>query len=161
MIEDRKLIYKCAEHGLYYEGESAFETKKIVTLAIDTLQLEIDYFTGSILSVTGFLPLFRSKKTSVEIPRKIEGVFFVPMKDIEYKKGIAYDFFKYFPQSAIYFLEDGLPVLEYDEEKKRILVGSNGDSNDKYVKINKNVICGLDTENNVKSLFILLDIAIK
>ena len=158
MKDDRKLTYNFTEHGLHYENGLTFEADKIVTLTIGTLQINVDYFTGNILSVIGFLPLVKATKMRIDIPKLVEESFFLPMKGIEYLKGVAYDYFNFFPMCEDYFVYEKLPIVAYDEENRRILLGTRDATYDKFVLINKNIICGIDRKNNLKSLLILLDI---
>lgn len=161
MKEGENLIYSFIENGLYYENQLKNEVGKTVSLTIDTLQINIDYLTGNILSVTGFLPLFKANKNSIVIPQVVAEKFCVSMKNVEYQKGIAYDYFKFFPESERNFIRNGLPILEYDNENKRILIGTRDDINDKYIKVDKNIICGIDSAKNLKALLISLDIIIQ
>ena len=83
MKKGENLIYSFIENGLYYENQLKNEVGKTVSLTIDTLQMNIDYLTGNILSVTGFLPLFKANKNIIDIPQLYEDDFFVSMKKLE------------------------------------------------------------------------------
>ena len=161
MKESKELVYNFIEHGLYYEKPLDYGIEETISLVVDTLEIEINYSTGSILSTTGFLPLLKASKKNIPMPLVTEGEVCVSTKDIEYQNGIAYDYFKFFPESEKYLVNEGLPILEYDDTNKRILVGSRDDSNGKYVKVNKNLICGFDNSDNLKSLLIMVDVVIK
>ena len=161
MKESKKLVYNFSEHGLYYDEVLDCEDIGTVTLVVDTLEIEIDYSTGNVLSATGFLPLLKADEKNIIIPPIGEGKFCISTKGIEYKKGIAYDYFKFFPNSKKFFINANLPCLKYDGINKRILIGSMDDSNDVYVKVNKNLICGLDNSGNLKSILIMVDVVIK
>ena len=159
MKNNEQLVYDFSEHGLYYENPLKHEAEKTISLVIDTLELEIDYSTGNILSATGFLPLIKAVKKHISIPQiAASGDFSVSTQDIKYQPGIAYDYFKFSPESEPYFINNELPVLEYDAENRRILIGTRNDGNDQFVKTTRNLICGLDGKNNLKSLLILVDI---
>jgi len=41
------------------------------------------------------------------------------------------------------------------------LIGTRDDINDKYIKVDKNIICGIDSAKNLKALLISLDIIIQ
>jgi len=153
MIKENSLVYSFKEHGLYYENNPYKETQKIVTFAIDTLQLDFDYNTGELKFITGFLPLVKSKKISINVPNYIEENYCISLENIDYFPGMAYEYFDFFTDSENYFLRDDLPMTYYDEATKLILIGTK-DSIDKCIKINKNIYCGIDETGNLKYLLI-------
>ena len=157
MCKINDLIYDFREHGLYYQDELNDETTRKITLAIDTLQIDIDYLTGVILSIKGYLPLFNANRIMINVPQCSNEEFAVEMSNIDYISGIAYDFFKYFPSSKDYFLENELPVISYDEINKRILIGKKNNQYDRNIQIDRNIICTLDSQGNLKSILLLLD----
>ena len=159
MIENNALIYNFKEHGLYYQTRIEATIEREVTFALDTIQMHFNYDTGNLLAVTGFLPLIRAVRQPIDIPSCVEGKFSISMKDIEYMTGIAYDYVDYFSESKVYLLDDDLPITYYDEMNKRILIGTQSKS-DTCIKINKNIICGLDEDKNLKYLLIVLDTVI-
>jgi len=159
MNNDRELIYNFNEHGLYYEDMISLNShvEKVISLAISTIELDFDYLNGKLLTVTGFLPLVKAKKKVVDIPSCVDGSFFVSMDEILYKKGIAYDYFDFFPVSKEYLMIDEYnPKLYYDESNKIIIVGSF-DENEHHIRISKNIICGVDQNGTLKSLLIMID----
>lgn len=95
-MQIKNLIYSFEDHGLYYETYGVDSgSEKIITLTIDTVQLDFCYTTGKFISVTGFLPLRKANKVNLSAHKYIEVDFIIPIQNIEYKKGVAYDFFKY------------------------------------------------------------------
>lgn len=103
------------------------------------------------------MALFNACKSSIDIPLCIEKEFNVKIGNIEYIQGTAYDYFKFYPKSKKYFMKEEFPMISYDEENKRILIGSINALNNDNIQLNKNVICALDEEENLKSLLLLLD----
>lgn len=162
-MNNRKLIYNFNEHGLYYENKGTLnaEAEKVISLTISRIELEFDYLTGNLLTVTGFQPLIEETLGCLETPYYKDGDFSISMDEINYQRGVAYDYFDFFPASREYFMIDEYnPKLIYDENDKRILIGS-ADINDEYIKVNKNIICGLDRKGNLKSILVLVDVIIK
>lgn len=157
------LIYNFNNHRLYYDSSQflADDLKKFVSLAISAIELDFNYLTGNLLAITGFQPLVNITLDEIEIPHCEDGDFSIPMNGIKFQRGIVYDYFNFFPASREYFMIDAYnPKLVYDETNKLISIGSF-DKNDRQIRINKNVICGLDKNGNLKSLLILIDIIIK
>ena len=111
--------------------------------------------------ITGFQPIVGATLGKLVIPNYKDGNFNIPMNEIAYQKGVAYDYFDFFPASKEYFMIDEYnPKLVYDENNKRIQIGT-ADINDEYIRINKNTICGLDKKGNLKSILLLIDVIIK
>lgn len=161
MYDTSRLIYDFREHGLYYQNSMDDSKVKKITLTIDTLQLEFNYITGELLTVTGYFPLFNACRIPLEIPLCIEKKFTVKLENVEYIPGMAYDYFKFYPESKIYFIKDDFPIIFYDEENRRILIGNMNALNADNMKLNKNIICALDEKRNLKSMLLLLDEVIK
>lgn len=161
MCEMSQLVYDFREHGIYNQNHIANLTVKKITLTIDTLQLECDYITGELLSVSGYFPLFRACRSLLEIPSSTKKEFIARVGDVEYIPGMAYDYFKFYPESKKYFINGELPKVTYDEKNKRILIGDIITPNGNNIQINKNIICALDEEGNLKALMLLLDEVIK
>lgn len=156
MCMRNKLIYDFMEHGLYYEPMKSNISDKTICLAIDTLQLEYDCFLGKIVGVAGYLPLIKARKKPVEILPCVEEDFSIKIDNLKIIKGIAYDFFKFFPKSKVYFLNGGLPVITYDSENKRILIGKEGNRK-KNFQVTKNIICSTDEDGNLSAILLVLD----
>lgn len=161
MHETCQLIYDFRENGLYYQNQVDDLMVKKITLTIDTLQLECDYITGELLSVTGYLPLFNASKNFIEIPSCIEKKFIIQAGNVEFTSGMAYDFFKFYPDSKKYFIKAELPIISYDDKNKRILIGDINISGGENIQINKNIVCTVDENGNLKALLLLLDEVIK
>jgi len=163
MIDSKNLIYNFNNHRLYYDSDQflADALNKFISLTISAIELDFNYSTGVLISVTGFQPLVKATVGKLNIPHCKDENFIISMNEIRYQRGIAYDYFDFFPLSREYFMVDAYnPKLIYDENNKRILIGS-ADINDEYIKINKNIICGLDKKGNLKSILILVDVIIK
>jgi len=160
MIEIQSLIYNFNEHGLYYDYVSSnSQNRKLITLSIDTIQLEIDYDTKEILMITGFIPLINAGTISINEQKYDEQKFLVPVKNIEYSEGISYDYCDIFPESSNYFLKNEVVMTFYDKINKVILIGTT-EAADKHIRVNKNIICGLDEKGNLQYLQITPDIVI-
>ncbi len=163
MIDNKKLVYNFNNHRLYYDNNQFLinDSKKYISLTISAIELDFDYSTGVLLSITGFQPLVKSIVDMLEIPKYKDGNFNISMNKIKYQRGIVYDYFDFFPISKESFMIDEYnPKLVYDESNKRILIGSV-DINDEYFRINKNTICGLDKKGNLRSILLLIDVIIK
>lgn len=162
-MNNRKLIYNFNEHGLYYENMNTLNSNvgKIISLTISRIELDFNYSTGTLFMITGFQPMVGATLGKLVIPNYKDGNFNIPMNEIEYQKGVAYDYFDFFPASKEYFMIDEYnPKLVYDKNNKRIQIGT-ADINDEYIRINKNTICGLDKKGNLKSILLLIDVIIK
>ena len=162
-MNNRKLIYNFNEHGLYYENMNTLNSNvgKIISLTISRIELDFNYSTGTLFMITGFQPIVGVTLGKLVIPNYKDGNFNIPMNEIEYQKGVAYDYFDFFPASKEYFMIDEYnPKLVYDENNKRIQIGT-ADIDDEYIRINKNTICGLDKKGNLKSILLLIDVIIK
>lgn len=155
-----KLIYNFNEHGLYYENRYNKDGKKIITLTIDTIQMEFSYMTGNLLSIIGYLPIIKATRKHIDVPKFIEQEFSIPTDNIECFFGVTYNYCDYFIDSENYLFKDELPITYYDEINKRILIGSQADS-DNCIKVNENIICGLDVDGNLKYLLISPDVIIE
>ena len=154
MVGNDNLIYKFNEHGLYYEIKD-YSNKEIM-FALCTVTLNFDYDTGELLSVTGFLPLVNAICHNIKIPAFNLGKYSISMTNIEYLQGVAYDYSNHFEESGHYLMKDRLTRVSYDKENKIILIGIQS-PNDNSIKINKNIICGFDENENLKYLMLLLD----
>ncbi len=161
MNETCKLIYDFREHGLYYQNYMEDLMIKKFTLTIDTLQLECDYITGKLLSVSGFLPLFNAYRSFLKMPFCVEKELDFQTRGAEFISGMAYDFFKFYPDSKEYFIKEELPIITYDDKNKRILIGARNSLGSHNIQINKNIICTIDENKNLKALLLLLDEIIK
>ena len=155
MKNTRTYIYDFNQYGLYFDDDS-FTYQKAYTLVIDRLQLDVDYITGDLLFVYGFLVLIKAKRCEISLPQYEEGKFSIPVCNYDWEQGIGYDYLNYFPESTNYFIKDDLLNVLYDEKNKRILVGTMGD-HDRCIKINKNLYCGFDKNNHLKYLLLCLD----
>lgn len=163
MIDNKKLVYDFNNHRLYYDSNQFLteDINKYISLTVSAIELDFDYSTGVLFSVTGFQPLVKSIVDKLEIPNYKDRNFNIPMNEIAYQKGIVYDYFNFFPASKEYFMIDEYnPKLVYDENNKRIQIGT-ADIDDEYIRINKNTICGLDKKGNLKSILLLIDVIIK
>lgn len=151
------LIYDFNEHGLYYDVICHVFIEREITLTIsDTIQLSFDYDTGNLVCVAGFLPLIKAIKKKIEVYDFIIDNYYIEFSDIQYLQGVGYNLFDFFEESKDYFIKDEMLILHYDEINKRILLGTQEET-DKYIKINKNIYCGFDKVDNLKSLLITVD----
>ena len=157
MNKNDTLIYDFNEHGLYYKTKDY--NRRRITFAIGTIEMDFDYDTGKLLTVTAFLPLIKAKRQLISMPIYVEDDFHISVEGLEYSPGIAYDYSVRFFESKNYFLKDSLPRVYYDEINKRILIGTQS-SSDRSIRINKHLICGLDKKENLKYLLISPDIII-
>lgn len=157
-MDDIEMIYNFKEHGLQFINNNRNMT---IVLTLCTTQLEFDYQTGNLISIFGYLPLFNAKKKIIDLPTVfIDTDFSINMNDFVYCPGAVYDYCEWFPKSEKYLLKGGIPIVCFDRENKRILIGKK-EQNDKSIKINKNIICGLDHDYNLKYLLISIDLIIE
>lgn len=157
-MDDIEMIYNFKEHGLQCINNTRNMT---IVLTLCATQLEFDYQTGNLITIFGYLPLFNAKKKNIDLPAVfIDTDFSIDMNDFVYCPGVAYEYCEWFPKSEKYLLKGGIPIVCFDRENKRILIGTK-DQNDKNIKINKNIICGLDYDCNLKYLLISIDLIIE
>lgn len=157
-MDDIEMIYNFKEHGLQCINNTRNMT---IVLTLVATQLEFDYQTGNLITIFGYLPLFNAKKKNIDLPAVFTDTdFSIDMNDFDYCPGIAYEYCEWFPKSEKYLLKGGIPIVCFDRENKRILIGTK-DQNDKSIKINKNIICGLDHDCNLKYLLISIDLIIE
>lgn len=156
MNQNKDLIYNFNEHGLYYDEYTNDSIGKTITFTIFTIQIECDYITRNVLYVTGYLPLVKALKRTIDIPNYSNGTFSILANINNYQTGAGYEYCDYFIESKKYLFNDDIPIIYYDKINKRILIGTY-DTDDKCIKVNKNTFCGIDKDSNLKYLLICID----
>lgn len=162
-----ELIYNFKENGLHYESNEFLVGKEIVTFTIATVQIECDYSCGEVLSLNGYLPLINARREKIVAPKHvITDNFSIDMRSIKYLRGVAYNYFDYFPNGKSYFVKDVVSVngfttevfsnICYDEGGQKILLGIL-EGNEKSIQINRNIIFGFDEKESLKFICIILD----
>lgn len=159
---DRKMIYNFNEHGLYYNPPLYITSEdKIITYCMNTLQFDVSSISKRIMYIYGFLPLINAKKAEIILPEfTVESCNLKIDDDFHYAKGVVYSYFKFFSNSKKDFLTGERLNLTCDEPNKRILVGNMKDAS-KFVKTDNNIICGCDSNDDLKGIIIMLDEIIK
>ena len=69
-----------------------------------------------------------------------------------YKQDEVYDMIKKIPQTKKYFEKI---KIKYDKEKGIIQVGSEMQKGEVGIKINDNILCGLDSNLDLKCLYLI------
>lgn len=153
----KNLIYDFNVHSLYYEDIYHIDIERELLLTIsDTIELFFDYDSGKLIYIGGFLPLIKAIRKEINLSNFIEGEYSINKTNIQYLQGVGYDYFDFFKKSERYFIEKNLPIVYYDERNKKILIGTQS-NDDKCIKIDKNIFCGFDEDNNLKYLLLSLD----
>ena len=152
---EKKLVYNFNEHGLYYKGCDVCEYDSLV-LTMGTVQLEFGFGTGKFLGITGYIPLTKAEKGILDIPNCLLCDFSVSIDEAYYQCGMAYDYFDFFPENEDHFMVDEYnPRLTYDDANRRLLFGPSG--SDKYIRVSKNIICGLDSNDCLRNVLVTID----
>ena len=147
------LIYEKSCHGLYYDDLQ--KTKHYFSLAIQTLELIVDCFSGELLYAIGYFPLIRAKKSVILLP-KCKGFGFVFDKKIKENAtpSVAYNFEDFFPKSKQIFTSEN---LFYDKEVGIIKYGKDNYLTFRHIKINDNLCIAVNADNEIQCLYIKPD----
>ena len=153
MIKKTKLIYDFKEHSLYYENRTG--NIPMFSLMLDTLELQYGLQKGELLSASGFLPLVQAIRDNISIGTYKEGhICLKGMEKGQYQENFVYNIFEKMPETKEYF--ENKPI-QYDPTKNIILLGTRENDRDSLVKVNAHILCGLDSESNIKCIYIFPD----
>lgn len=148
------MVYDFVTHSLSYENRN--NDQQVFSLLIDTLEIECELRTGKIVGVQGFLPLIMAEKDNINIKSFYEGDASIgDVNEHPYIENAAYDLLEKIPKSKKYF---GTVSVKYDEKKGIIQLGTEIDFNEKIVKVNRNIYCGLDINEELKCIYIIPDV---
>ena len=146
------LIYDFKTHSLYYECFQ--EIEHVFFLAIDTLEIKCLISSGKIIGVQGFLPLINSIKEKMEIKTYENGTLCIGnVSKYNYAENMLYNIFDKEPSSEQYFANK---PIRYDN-RGIVFLGTFPENDERIIKINKNIFCGVDKLYNLKCIYILPD----
>lgn len=147
----KEMIYDFSMHSLYYESQN-MEIHSF-SLAIDTLELVFEIQTGKLLYVQGFFPLIQATKNNINLPVCKKNDYFLHNFDLSTcEKNKVYDLTKKIPNTCRYF--ERIPT-RYDEKRGIIQIGEEMKKNEMTIKVNDNILCGLDNNSDLKCIYIL------
>lgn len=145
------MIYEYKTHSLYYEHEVG--RGSVVSLMLDTLELVYDFNSGKLLSVTGFLPLIHAAKVNISLGISTAGnIYLKNINDHAYQENFVYDMLDTIMSSKKYF---STLNLRYDMLHGIIQIGTNLNNSDQLIKINDNIVCGIDVKEDLKSVYLI------
>lgn len=145
------MIYEFASHSLYYEDEK--RAAGVFSLLLDTLELEYDLEKGKLIGAKGYLPLVNAKSTSISLNGYKNGdIYLKNIKENCYQENATYDILDKIPEIRAYF--EPLNIM-YDDDNGIIQLGTDLVSDDELVKVDNNIICGIDSQANMKSIFLI------
>lgn len=145
------MIYDFATHSLYYNNENI--DVPIFSLTINTLEMVYELQTGKLLYVQGFFPLVQALERNVFLPACVEGDYLLHNFDLSMcRQNEVYHLTKKIPQTRRYFEKT---CIKYDRKKGIIQVGAKMGRKETAIKINNQIICGLDQNFDLKSIYII------
>ena len=146
----KEMTYDFAIHTLYYENQDIRVPN--FSLAIDTLELVFEIQTGKLLCIQGFFPLVQASEGNVNLPECKKGDYLLHNFDLSTcKQDEVYDLIKKIPQTQKYF--EKAPI-KYDKERGIIQIGKETGENEIVIEVSDNIICGLDQNSDLESIYI-------
>jgi hypothetical protein len=148
------MVYDFKTHSLHHEIIYKLEIDICCfSLKIHYLELFFELQNGKFLGACGFLPLISADKCSIELPKYKSGDYFLHNIDLSMiKRGEIYDLKRKIPQTIKYFSDAN---FKYDRTQGIILLGESPSVEENVLKINKNIVCGLDESMNLKSIYLM------
>ncbi len=146
------MIYNNSTHSIENYPRVTLPT---FSITIGTMEIVMEYMSGKIVYIQGFLPLVKAQRIEIELPLAQTGDFF--FRDIDMttiRKFGVYELSELLPASETYFSESG--VL-FDQERGIIRIGGELTADDRLVRINDNIIVGIDNRLAMKCLYIMPD----
>lgn len=145
------MIYNFKTHSLYYENQNISVPN--FSLAIDTLEMVFELETGKLVRVQGFFPIIKAIVCSIDFPVCKEKEFVLRNTDLSvYRQNEVYDIIQKIPQIRKYFEKQ---QIKYDKEKGIIQVGDEIQKGEVGIKVNDNIVCGLDNNLDLKCLYLI------
>lgn len=145
------MIYNFTNHSFSYKPKS----EPTFSLALYTLELEYNLLTGNLIDISGYLPLASAKNTDISIPPFKEGnIQFKVLEEYKIENGDAFDIFDKIPETMKYFIPQR---IKYDENKGIIKIGAELTERDEILKINSNIICGINKNKVIKCIYLVPD----
>lgn len=145
------MIYNFSNHSFSYEAKN----EQTFSLVLDTLELEYNLETGKLIDINGYLPLASAQNIDISIPPvKSDIIQFEFSEADEVEDGDAFDIFDEIPEMTKYFIPK---QIVYDRNKGIIKIGADLTDQEKIIKINKNILCGLTKDRIIKCIYLIPD----
>ncbi len=145
------MIYDFKTHSLYYENQNISVPN--FSLSIDTLELVFELQSGKLVRIQGFFPIIKAITCSISLPVYDEKEFVLINTDLSvYRQNEVYDMMQKIPRIRKYF--ERTP-MKYDKERGIIQVGSEIQEGEVGIKVNDNILCGLDCNLDLKCIYII------
>ncbi len=145
------MIYNFSNHGFSYEAKN----EQTFSLVLDTLELEYNLETGKLIDINGYLPLVSVQNIDISIPPVKSGIIQFEISEAdEVEDGDAFDIFDEIPEMTKYFIPK---QIVYDRNKGIIKIGAALTNQEKIVKINNSILCGLTKDRIIKCICLIPD----
>jgi len=145
------MIYDFTTHSLYYENQDI--NVPSFSLTIDTLEMVFELQTGKLLCIQGFFPLIQAFKSDIHLPVYDKTDYLLHNFDLSMcNQNGVYDLTKKIPQTQKYF--DKMSI-KYDRVKGIIQIGKEMKEQGTTIKVNDNILCGLDQNLDLKCVYII------
>lgn len=145
------MIYNFSNYSFSYEAKN----EQTFSLVLDTLELEYNLETGKLIDINGYLPLASAQNIDISIPPvKSDIIQFEFSEADEVEDGDAFDIFDEIPEMTKYFIPK---QIVYDRNKGIIKIGADLTNQEKIIKINKNILCGLTKDRIIKCIYLIPD----
>jgi hypothetical protein len=145
------MIYNFSNHSFSYEAKN----EQTFSLVLDTLELEYNLETGKLIDINGYLPLASAQSIDISIPPvKSDIIQFEFSEADEVEDGDAFDIFDEIPEMTKYFIPK---QIVYDRNKGIIKIGADLTNQEKIIKINNNILCGLTKDRIIKCIYLIPD----
>lgn len=145
------MIYNFSNHSFSYEAKN----EQTFSLVLDTLELEYNLETGKLIDINGYLPLVSAQNIDISIPPvKSDIIQFEFSEADEVEDGDAFDIFDEIPEMTKYFIPK---QIVYDRNKGLIKIGAALTNQEKIMKINNNILCGLTKDRIIKCIYLIPD----
>ncbi len=146
-----EMIYDFKTHSLTYRVPGIDVLH--FSLAIDTLELIFELYTGKLLGVQGFFPLIKADVCNIDFPQCKLGDYRLNNIDLSiFKKDEVYDLIEKIPQTKKYFEKMS---VKYDKSNRIIQIGENLSEGENLIKVNNNIVCGLDKNLDLRCVYIM------
>lgn len=146
-----EMIYDFTTHSLYYEKQDI--DVPIFSLTIDTLEMVFELQTGKLLYIQGFFPIIMALKGNITLPVSKRGDYVLYNFDLAAcKQNEVYDLINKIPRMKKYFEKVS---IKYDREKGIIQIGEEIQEKETTIKVNDNILCGLDQNLDLKCIYII------
>ena len=145
------MIYDFKTHSLYYDAPNTNIPN--FSLTIDTLELVFELQTGRLVRIQGFFPIIKAITCSINLPAWDEKDYVLQNTDLSiYRQNEVYDMIQKIPQIKKYFEK---MQIKYDKEKGIIQIGSEMQNGEVGMKISDNILCGLDSNLDLKCIYVI------